>query len=58
MCCGSFCCGGIGTGCGTHGPICCGAFADPGSGPNIVGTSCPGAKYGLLYGLLAGTLVM
>lgn len=53
---GSFCCWGIETGCGTHGPNCGDtvAVADDGSGPNIVGTNCPGAKYGL-YGLLVGT---
>lgn len=56
---GSFCCWGIVTGCGTHGPSCgeTVAVAVDGSGPKIVGTNCPGAKYGL-YGLLAGTPAM
>ena len=46
---GSFCCWGIWTACCTHcviwGDI--EAAADDGSGPKIVGTNCPGAKYGL-----------
>jgi hypothetical protein len=51
---GSFCCWGIAIDCGTHGPSgdCCTLpppDADDGSaGPKIVvGTNCPGAKYGL-----------
>ena len=45
--CGSFCCCGIWTVCGTHGVICGDTVADPddGSGPKIVvGTNCPGAN--------------
>lgn len=46
---GSFCCWGMGTACGTHCVICGETveLADDGSGPSIVGTNCPGAKYGL-----------
>lgn len=46
---GSFCCCGMGTACGTHCVICGEtlAVAADGSVPNIVGTNCPGAKYGL-----------
>lgn len=45
----------MGTACGTHGPNGDATVAVvAGSGPNNVGTNCPGAKYGL-YGLLAGT---
>lgn len=46
---GIFCCA-TGTACGTTGPNC-DATVD-GSGPNKVGTRCPGAKYGLY--VLAG----